>query len=320
MRALALLPALLVAATALAHDVPVNPATCTFDPIEVTAVASGASASVAPPTAADTMRVVFSVAGGVAQFQQPTVSPRAFTLGGVAGTMAFPRAFDSHLATSGDLHAENVALAITLGGAASTVRTSLTSAVAIAGGVVASGTPMAGDGLVTLASVIPPGNLPAPLDGGAVVRLTCRVTPVPDLDQFVLVPAVSSLAGVLSAHQGKLRGTLKGASLSVASVTGGPAILRLAAAGTSLVTVDVPGGFAAQGRNLVAQGADGSRLTLRLGRGRAPAKLLVTLPGVAVPAGASGSVDVEATLVAGPMTARGSRPFRARGGTLRAGS
>ena len=320
MRALALIPLLLAATAARAHDVPVNPSTCTFDPIEVTALGAGLSASVAAPTAADGMRVVYSVAAGVVQFQQPTVSPRAFTIGGVAGTIAFPQAFDGQLATSGDMHAEDVALGVTLGGVRQTVQVNLTSAVAVAGGVVASGVPMGSDGQFTLAGVIPAGRLPAPLDAATVVRLTCRAAPAPDVDQFVIAPAVTSLAGVLSGTQGKLRGALQGGSLSAATVTGGPAILQLDAGGVALATVEFAGGFTAQGRDLIAQATDGSRLTLRFGKGRAAARLLATLPGVAVPAGATGSVEVEATLVAGPMTARGGRRFRARGGTLRAGS
>jgi hypothetical protein len=321
MRPLALLLVLLGGSAALAHDVPVNPSTCTFDPVELTASGAGPSANVAAPTAADGMRVVYSVASGIAQFQQPNVSPRAFTIAGVAGTIAFPRAWNAQLVTSGDLHAEDVAFGITLGGVRTTVPVNLTSAVEVVGDVVAAGAPMGSDGSFTLAGVIPAGHLAAPLDAAAtVVRVTCRVTPVPDRDQFIVAPAMTSLAGVLSDTRAKLRGALQGGTLSAATFTGGPAILRLDAGGASLATVEFPGGFAAQGRDLVAQGSDGSRLTLRLGKGRAPARLLATLPGVTVPAGTTGSIDVEATLVAGPMTARGSRPFRARGGTLRAGS
>jgi len=320
MRSLGLICLLLSTSAALAHDVPVNPGTCTFDPFELSVPAGGSSATVSSPTAADAMRVVYSVASATAQFQQRSVSPRAFSIGGATGTIAFPQAFNAQLAASGDLHAEDVALRVALGGVTATVPVSLTTAVAVVGDVVATGSPMTGDGLVTLAGVIAAGRLPAPLDATSVVRLTCRVAPAPDVDQFALVPAVTSLAGVLSGTAGKLRGTLKGGTVSAASISGVPAILHLDAGGASLATVDFPGGFTVQGRNLVAEGGDGSRLTLRVGKGRAPARLQVTLPGVAVPADATGSVDVQATLVAGPMTARGSRPFRARGGTLRAGS
>jgi hypothetical protein len=319
-RLLAVIP-ILLASTALAHDVPVNPSTCTFDPLEVTVPDAGLSATVAAPTAADAMRVVYSVAAGIAQFQQPTVSPRALTIGGVAGTIAFPRAFNATLATSGDMHADDVALGISLGGIATTVAVNLTSAVAVVDDDVVAGVPMGSDGSFLLAGAIPAGRLPAPLDAApTVIRVGCRVSPVPDRDQFVLVPAVTSLAGVLSDTTGKLRGTLQGGTVSAATIGGGPAILRLDAAGTSLATVEFPAGFAVQGRDLVAQASDGSRLTIRPGKGRALARLLATLPGVTVPADVTGSIDVEATLVAGPMTARGSRPFRARGGTLRAGS
>jgi hypothetical protein len=321
MRSLALICVLLGASAALAHDVPVNPSTCTFDPFELTAPDAGLSATVAAPAAADAVRVVYDVATATAQFQQRIVTPRAFTIAGGAGAVALPQAFNAQLAASGDLHADQVALGVTLGGVAATVQVSLTTAVTVASDLVATGTPMAGDGRFTLVGVIPAGRLPAPLDTAAtVVRLGCRVTPAPDLDQFALAPTVSALAGTLSGSKGQLRAALQGGVISPATVTGGPAILHLDAGGASLATLEFPGGFTAQGRDLVAQGAGGSRLTLRPGNGRAPARLRAALPGVAVPANATGSVDVQAILVAGPMTARGSRPFRARSGTLRAGS
>jgi hypothetical protein len=320
MRSLSLICLLLGVCAALAHDVPLNPSTCTFDPVELAGPAAGLSATVAAPTAADATRVVYSVATATAQFQQPVSSPRAFTIGGVTGTITFPQAFNAQVATSGDVHADGVALGVTLGGVATTVPVNLTTAVAVSGDIVATGAAMTGDGRVTLVGTVPAGRLPSPLDAAAVIRLTCRASPVPDLDQFALTPTVTSLAGALSATKGQLRGALRGGVISPATVTGGPAILHLDAGGRSLATVEFPGGFTVQGRDLVAQGADGSRVTLRPGKGRAPARLQVSLAGVAVPPDAGGSVDVRATLVAGPMIVRGGRPFRARSGTLRAGS
>jgi hypothetical protein len=318
---LALIVLLLAAHGAAAHDVPVNPSTCTFDPLELRVPASGLSASVPPPSAADAMRVVYTVATATAQFQQPVVSPRAFTIGGVAGTIAFPRAFNAGLQTSGDLRADDVALAVTLGGVRTTVPVELTTSVAVTGSLVVTGSPIASDGRVTLAGVIPGGKLPPPLDSASVIQLTCRVTPRPDLDQFAAAPTVGSLAGKLASSQGRLHAALQGGVLSPTMLTGGPAILHLDAGGTPLATLEFPAGFTAQGaRMLRAEGADGSLLTIRLGKGRAPARLQARLPGMAVPAALTGTVDVEATLVAGSLTARGGRPFRVRGGTLRGGA
>jgi hypothetical protein len=321
LRLLALIGVLLAAHGAAAHDVPVNPSTCTFDPLELRVPATGVSAAVSAPGAADAMRVVYTVATATAQFQQPVVAPRAFTVGAVGGTIAFPEAFNASLLANGDLRADDVALVVTLGGVAATVPVELTTSVAVAGDQVVRGSPMAADGRFTLAGVIPPGRLPAPLDVASTVALTCRVTPMPDLDQFAPVPAVVSLAGTLSASAGKLRAVLKGAVLAPAMVTGGPAILHLDAGGTPLATVEFAGGFTAQGsRTLRAQDAGGSSLAIRLGKGRAPARLQAKLPGMALPAALTGTVDVQATLVAGSLTARGGRPFRVRGGTLRGGS
>jgi hypothetical protein len=312
------------AQAALAHDVPVNPSTCTFDPAGLTAVASGLSATMAAPTPADAMRIVYTVATWTAQLQQPTVAPRAFTAGGTAGTLAFPQAFNARFTASGDLRADDVALEVVLGRVTATVPVTLTTAVATAGGGVATGTPMSADGRLALVGMIPAGALPPPFDASAtLLRLGCQANPPPDRDQFAPAPTLASLAGVMSATQGKLRAVLRGGSLTAASLSGAPTILHLAAAGGGTETVEFPGGFAPQGsRLLVAQAADGARLTLRLGTGRAPARLQAVLPGhgTLVPAGTSGAVGIEATLVAGTVTARGRRPFRARGGTLRAGS
>jgi len=321
MRSLAIAGLLLVARLAVAHDVPVTPSTCTFDPFEMTEPDSGVAAIVAAPTAADAMRIVYTVATATAQFQQAVVTPRAFTVGGTAGTIAFPPAFSARLTAGGDLHADGVGLEVTLGGMTARVPVTLTTSIVSVGGGVVAGIPMGPDGRFLLVGAIPPAALPAPMNASTtVLRVGCQATPPPDLDQFAATPSLSALGGVLSARKGKLHGTLKGATLAAADLTAGPAVLELTAAGSPIVTADFPAGLQAQNaRILVANGADGSRLTVRLGKGRRPARAMVNLPGIAL-GGASGRVEVQATLVAGAVTARGTRPFRARRGTLRAGS
>jgi hypothetical protein len=152
------------------------------------------------------------------------------------------------------------------------------------------------------------------------LRLGCQANPPPDLDQFAAPTSLSALAGVLSPSKGKLRGKLKGGSFATGDLTAGPAILQLLAGGATIASAEFPAGLRTQSaRVLVADGMNGSRLTVRLGRGRQPARVVIDLPAV-TQAGVSGRVEVQATLVAGTVTARGVRPFRARRGTLRAGS
>jgi hypothetical protein len=305
---------------ALAHDIPVSPSTCTFDPFELTQPDTGVSATVAPPTFADAMRIVYTVATATAQFQQASPTPRAFTAGGTPGTIVFPAAFGATLTAAGDLYADGVALGVTLGGVPATVPVTLTTAVVEVGGGVAAGIPMGSDGRFVLVGTIPPAALAPPMNSSTILlRLGCEANPPPDLDQFAVPTSLSGLAGVLSASKGKLRGKLKGGLLATADLTAAPAALQLVAGSATIAGAVFPAGLRAQSaRVLVAEGANGSRLTVRLGRGRQPARVAVDLPAVAQ-TGLSGRVDVQVTLVVGTVTARGVRPFRVRRGTLRAG-
>ena len=321
MRILAIACLALGARLALAHDIPVSPSTCTFDPFELTEPDSGVSATVAPPTSADAMRIVYTVATATAQFQQSSPTPRAFTVDGTPGTIVFPAAFGATLTAAGDLRADGVALGVTVGGVAATVPVTLTTALVAAGGGVAAGIPMGSDGRFVLVGTIPPGALAAPMNASTtLLRLGCEANPPPDLDQFAAPTTLSALAGVLSPSKGKLRGKLKGGPLATGDLTAGPAVLQLLAGSATIASAEFPAGLRAQSaRVLVADGTNGSRLTVRLGRAGQPARVVVDLPAVAQ-AGVSGRVQVQATLVAGTVTARGVRPFRTRRGTLRAGS
>jgi hypothetical protein len=239
------------AGLASAHDVPVTPSTCTFDQLELMVAGNGPSAAVAAPTAADAMRIAYAVATATAQFQQRIVAPRAFTIGGIPGTIAFPQAFNARVTARGELSADDVALDVVLGGVAATVPVHLTTAVVLAGSGVEAGVPIRTDGRFTLVGTVPAGTLPAPLDASAtVLKVGCQANPVPDLDQFALAPTFTSFAGVLSATRGKLRGTLAGGAMTAASFTGGDAILHLDVAGGGSATFEFPDGFRAQGARL----------------------------------------------------------------------
>jgi hypothetical protein len=323
MRPFALLALLFLGVSvALAHDVPVNPSTCTFDPLGITAPDAGLVASVASPTAADGMRIVYTVATATAQFQQEPVTPRSFTIGGVEGTLAFQPAFSGTLLASGDLFYPAVTLTFTFGAVPTSVTVPLTTSLAIAGNDVVMGAPMTSDGQLTLVGAVPAGALPLPLATSAtLLQLTCQASPPPDLDQFAAPTTITSLAGVLSPSKGKLRGILRGGTWTVGDLTGRPAILRLMAGDAVLATVDFPSGFSAQSaRHLVADNANGSRVLLQVARRRPTAQLRVLMPGIEMPSAGSKTANVQATLVVGDVLARGARSFRLRGGALRAGS
>lgn len=312
--------ALFFAGGALAHDLPVNPSTCVDDALALEVPAARLAALVTPPAPGNPVRVVYSVATSTAQFQQPGGRSRPMTIGSASGAVALPVAFDATLLDSGDLSAEGVTLLVTVGGASVAASVTLTSAVATRDGVTVAGRPLDAAGEFELVGVVPAGVLPAPFAAeAAVVRFGCGLRPVPAADRFAPAPSVDAISGSLSATAGRLRAVVRGGP-PVASLVGVPVAFQIAAAGEAIATLELPGGFAARaGRRWVAETPEGDRLTLRPGAGDRPARLEVRLGGMRMPA-ASGPVTVRVTLVAGALTARGGRPFRARNGVLRAGS
>lgn len=310
---LVLLALLLTVSPAAAHDVPVEPNTCTLD-LEV------GSAVVAPPADVDALRIVYTVASNVAQFQAATVPPRAFTIGGVAGSLAFPAVFSTTLTTAGDLVFAPIPLAFVVDGVPVTVPVALTTGLVEAEGIVLSGTPIGSDGTLGLVGVVPAGALPAPLDGATVVRARCVLLPVaPDLDQFAEAAAAAKLGGVIKSTKGKLHALLQVPVGTTPDFTRA-AMLRFATSDGDLLVVDLPNGLVASGRKHTGTSADGAVVTVKPGRKkpRPTYKVLLTTPGQTVPPPAGGRADVQATFDLGGVLARGARTFKAKSGGLRA--
>jgi hypothetical protein len=277
------------------------------------------AAVVAAPGDADALRVVYTVASNLAQFQAATVPPRAFTVDGVDGSLAFPAVFATTLTNAGDLAFAPVPLSFVVGGVPVTVPVSLTTGLVQNGGAVVGGTPI-GSGELGLVGVVPAGALPPPLDGATVLRMRCRLLPAgPDLDQFAESAVATKLGGFVKPTKGKLRTVLQVPIGTTPDFTR-PAMIRLLAGGTELLALDLPSGLTGSGRKFTATAADGTVVTVKAGRRkpRPTYKVLLTTPGQTVAPPAGGRVDVQATLDVGGVLARGTRTFKAKSGGLRA--
>jgi hypothetical protein len=315
-----LVPALLVlvalAGRAGAHDVPVLPNDCTFDPIAIDTPLG--AATVAPPGGAGAVRVLYSVATRTAQFQAATVPPRGFDVGGVEGALALPAVFSTTLTDAGDLVFPSVPLGIRVGAVETTVSVPLSTALLPVGDGLVAGAPVSPAG-VTLVGVVPAGALPAPLDAGpTTLRLQCALTPAsPDLDQFAPTPVPKKLKGNVTSSGGKVQLVVLGPEEGSADPAAGPAYVLLTANGATLATLVVPGGLAPSGKELVGTTADGSRIRVKA-RGRRPKwTVKLELAAATVPA-TTGPVTVDATLQLGTVLVRQQRTFKAKNGRLRA--
>lgn len=311
-----LLCLVMLAGRAAAHDVPVLPNDCTFDPIEI--VTPLGAATVAPPGAADAVRVLYSVATRTAQFQAATVPARAFGVADVAGALGLPAVFATRLTDAGDLVFPPVPLAIRVGDVDTTVPVPLTTALAPDGAGLVAGAPVSPSG-VTLVGVVPAGVLPAPLDAGpTTLRLHCALTPAsPDLDQFAPAAEPKKLKGNVASSGGTVQMIVLGPEEGSADPAAGPASVLLTANGAPLAALVVPGRLVASGKELVGTTADGSRIRVRA-RGRRPKWTVKLELAAATVSATSGAVSVDATLQLGTVLVRQQRTFKAKNGRLRA--
>jgi hypothetical protein len=241
-----------------AHLVPVPPSTCAFDPVEIAAPPDGVTATVAAATSADILRIVYDPQASQAQFDLRTVPPRDFTAGGSTGTLALPGLFVSTLSSAGDLTA-TVPLAFTIDGTPATVPMTLTTGLAVAGGTIVEGIPLAADGSFTLAGVAAASSLGGPFAGHAVsVRLTCQANPRPDTDQFAVATQTTFISGTATARTLRLRVIFAPPATVTPDLPGAPVVLRLRLSGSQIASVEVPNGLAARSKKLfVGDSADG---------------------------------------------------------------
>ncbi|HYR96408.1 MAG TPA: hypothetical protein VEM57_06700 [Candidatus Binatus sp.] len=322
---------LLLGGLAHAHDVPINPSRCTFEPVSISAPASGFAATAAPPGAPDTVRIVYDP--GMSEAQLCPADPadpqngcsavptaRAFSDGGVSGTVKLPL-FQARFLASGDLQAQMVPVDFAVGAQSATVTMPLTTGLVAAGSFVAEGSPMAADGSVMLVGAGMTAALPAPLGGTPILlRMTCTATPAPDRDQFHAATTTKALAGTIRPDRVQVRAKFHpGAELpALPPDFGVPGVLRLSAGETVIAVAEFPGGLRAQGpRKFVGETPDGKGTVTVRAAGKMRYGLSLRLPSATVPPGA-GRTQVQLTYQIGGLLSRATRTFSSGHNALRA--
>jgi hypothetical protein len=184
---------------------------------------------------------------------------------------------------------------------------------------VAEGAALTPDGTFTLVGAGGTSALPAPLGGTALLlRMTCRATPAPDLDQFAPAATMTSFAGTVGTSLARVRATLD------ADVTSPdfsrPALVRLSTAGTAIATLALPAGLTqASRRRFTGASADGlATITVRAPKRRGRYRLVLRLPAPVLPTTTEKRVQVQLTSQVGGLLARGFRAFRVKRPGLRA--
>src|SRR5579885_538985 len=233
--------ALLVAAGAHAHSVPVLPSACTFDPIEVAEPATGASGTLAPVDASDGLLVAYDTRAKTATFQ---FCPGTTPSDAASCVPAQPPAHAFSGDLTGSLSFPPVSRAVTAnGGVTVTSQPLFTTGLAAAGDVVVEGAPIDEQGRFTMVAVLPARALPA-----MVLRLAGQLTPEPDLDQFASTPTTTAVAGSITAKAAKLRVTFE--PPADPDFAGNPTLVRVSAGGTTIATADLAAGLPAHGKRL----------------------------------------------------------------------
>jgi hypothetical protein len=312
----------IVARPAAAHDAPIDPSACALAPFVLSVPAAGVETTIE----GETLRTVYDAATSTVQMcpadatsprrhcAAPT--PRAFTLGDVTGTLAFPPLLTANLYASGDFDAFGVPLTFTVGGVTTTIEVALTTGLAASTDTIAGGAPLEGSGIYTLVGVLPAASLAASFgDASLVLRATCQAMPVPDLDQFGRAVTVESLRGAFEERRTRLRATLDFNTRTPADLTGRSFAIRVTDGDTTLALAEVPV-LTSAGRELRGASSDGrTHVTLRRKR---PGRFGLTLEIAELPRPAAGRRLIGLTVRALGFTGRGQRLFRPRGGRLRA--
>jgi hypothetical protein len=248
-RAISLL--ILLASSASAHLVPIDPSTCALD-VRLSAPDASVVATVDPPAAGDLVRTSYTPDANStrSQMQVCPADPadpsgrcalafptRGFTANGVAGSIGLPSAFALRLLASGDLHAAAVPIVIALGATPPVpVSFELETALVLVGTTAVSGAPLDASGAFKLIGAGTSDQLPAPLGSTPLeLELSCTLAPAPDIDQFALAPRLIKVRGALTTKKVKLTLVLESEVTMPADFVAVPTVLRLGPDDAALV-------------------------------------------------------------------------------------
>lgn len=318
---------LLAAAPAAAHNIPVLPSTCALDPLEVTLPDRGLGTMADPPAPGDTVRTIYDLQEWMGQFSGDAPAPRSFVLGGVGGSISFPKFFVSDLLSTGHLVGDLVLLAVpvtvALGDASATMPVRFSTGLVGLPGLVVAGAPLDIEGRFTAVGIVPDAGLGPPLGGTPLVlRVSCHANPRPDTDQFrvatqsVLVSGAARKGGTLEA-----RVIFAPGIGLVPDFAGAPALFEATAGGTRLAAGYLPS-LVQRGRRLFVGRSDDRTVSIgvRYFRRRFGVDnyvLAVKLRGAMLPSPSGRRVPVAITYEVGGLLSRLSATFRANGAGTR---
>jgi hypothetical protein len=275
MRRIGFLVLLAVAAmprAAAPHVVPIPPSTCAFDPLALSVPGTASTGAAAAPTTADMVRTVYDAASSEIQFcpavadpnQCGSPVPRAFTLGTTSGTLTFPDVFAGNMLSSGDVTIDALPVTVTVGASTTTAPITFTTGLVDVAGTVLEGVPLQGLQSYTLVGVAAGDALPPPLAGQPLVlTMSCEPRPVPDKDQFALVPTFGKIGGRIMQGKSKLRTTAELFSSSPPDFATHPSMLVLHADGQPIASALFSSGLQGTKRLTATSDDGGATLTLK---------------------------------------------------------
>jgi hypothetical protein len=313
---------LLAVAPAQAHNVPIPDSRCALDPIEITVPGSPNTVTVAAPAADDRAQISWRGDDDTAIFRNDDAQPRAFTMNGVAGTVAIPTTeFSAHIfyttLATGDLVWPGVSLALAYGGTAAMVSVPFTTSLLAFDGGVVSGAPVDTDGHFSAIGIATGPDVAALFGKDSVlVRLACHAQPGPDFDQFQFT-GLKMLAGTIRSGLLTLKGTFQPGFIPPPDFGADPTLLRASTGDETIAATHLPQGLPRKGkkRRFVGRSDDGlAKITVRFARSDADLDIYaitVRVKGAALPASAERDVPVDLAFRSAGLVFRTSGVFRA---------
>ena len=315
---------LALASTAAAHIFPIANTTCALG-MELSAPGAGVTADVGPPAGDELERGVYSPNGSPqssrVQFCDAdplapadkcsgTASARAFFVGPTPGSITMPSTFPVQMFASGDLRVDGLPVTITLGGTPAVVPFDLSSGFVVVGTTPVLGAPIDGQtGAFALVGTGESAALPAPFASQPLLlRVSCTLAPIPDLDQFAEPAQVTKVRGTLTTTKAKLTIVVESEFSLPGDFANEPTILRLGPGGAALVETVATTAAAPKNR---FQSSDGT-LTIRRLKSKTGFKYSIVLKSTLDHPDAYASGDDQVAITSGGLIARSPVTLRAK--------